>query len=210
MQIQKFSLGQLQANCYFVIDDKDCLIIDPADDANFILEEVMRKGLKVKALLATHGHFDHVMAVGEIQAALPRTPFYIHSDDLFLLKRLKETAKHFLDGKPVILDPRSITSLNVGPMKIGNFSFQVIHTPGHTPGSVSYFFDSPADEKTLFSGDTLFKAAVGRYDHSYSSRDDLKKSLNLLFALPEETIVYPGHGEETLISEEKGSDLSFL
>ena len=94
MTIKKYSLGELQANCYFLIEGKDCLIIDPADDASFILEEIQRQQLNLVGMLATHGHFDHIGAVGEIQLSF-NVPLYIFKEDRFLIDRLNETAKHF-------------------------------------------------------------------------------------------------------------------
>ncbi len=210
MNVLQFSLGQLQANCYLLIKENGCLVIDPADDASFILEKVQRRGLVVEALLATHGHFDHVMAVGEIQAALPQVPFYIHEKDLFLLKRLQETAKNFLGYEPHILPPQRVTSFNVKQQQIGLFNFDVISTPGHTPGSVCYSFHDSPDAEILFTGDTLFAGAIGRYDFSYSSKKDLKNSLEELFKFPEKTAIFPGHGGESTIADEKKQRLDFL
>ena len=200
MLIQKYSLGQLQANCYFIIQNNECVIIDPADEAEFILQKIQRENLKLTALLATHGHFDHTMAVGEIQLSYD-VPLYIHEADLFLIKRLTETARYFLGYEPAIIMPKNIEFFDKNNSKshISNFQFQIIHTPGHTPGSCCFYFP---DEGALFTGDTLFKDAVGRTDLSYSSRNDLKKSLNKIAKLPEDTIVYPGHGDETTIDEE--------
>lgn len=195
MVIKKYSLGQLQANCYLLIDEDKCLIIDPADEASFILEKLSILNLKLVGLIATHGHFDHLMAVGEIQLSY-KIPLYIDSEDVFLLKRLNETAIHFLGYDPHILKPNKIEDLPGGEFKIDIFKFKVIKTPGHTPGSSCIYF---SDEKVLFTGDTLFKDGIGRYDFSYSSFPDLKKSLGKIIKLPSETIIYPGHGEDTLI-----------
>jgi len=199
MQIKSYPLGQLQANCYLLTKDKECLIIDPADDANFLLEEISRLNLHLVGMLGTHGHFDHLMAVGEIQLSI-KAPLYIHNKDLFLVKRLKETAKHFLGFEPHIISPTIIEFVPTGILKIKNFKLKIIPTPGHTPGSCCLYF---RDEQTLFTGDTLFKEAIGRTDLSYSSKVDLETSLKTLFALPMETIVYPGHGESTLIGQEE-------
>jgi len=200
MKILRYSLGQLQANCYFLIKNKDCLIIDPADEADFILEELQRKNLKLVGMLATHGHFDHVMAVGEIQRSL-KIPLYIHKDDNFLINRLEQTAKHFLGYKPIILPIKIIKNLKTeNSLKIKKFKLKIISSPGHTPGSVCYLFDK---EKAAFTGDTLFKGSIGRYDFSYANKNYLKRSLITLFKLPQETIIYPGHGEETTIKKEQ-------
>ncbi len=200
MKILKFPLGQLQANCYFLIEDDQCLIIDPADDASFILEELQRRRLKLVGMLATHGHFDHVMAVGEIQLSMS-VPLLINKEDQFLIDRLGETAEYFLGYKQTILPIKKIEYINNKDLiKIGNFVFQIIPTPGHTPGSVCFFFKK---EKVVFTGDTLFKGAIGRYDFSYCNKKDLKESLIKLSKLSLDIKVYPGHEEETSIKEEK-------
>jgi glyoxylase-like metal-dependent hydrolase (beta-lactamase superfamily II) len=198
MQIHTYPVGQLQANCYFLIEDKNCLIIDPGDSADFILEKIQQENLNVVGLLATHGHFDHIMATGEIQLSL-NVPFYIHKDDLFLVKRLNETAKYFLGFDPHAFPPKKIEFVKPGNFQISNFIFQIIETPGHTPGSCCFYLP---EENCVFTGDTLFKQAIGRYDFSYSNKTELMKSLQTLFRLPEETIVLSGHGNETTVGEE--------
>lgn len=200
MRIVKYSLGQLQANCYFLIDGQDCLIVDPADDASFILEELQRQQLNLVGMLATHGHFDHVMAVGEIQKSF-NLPLLINQKDKFLIDRLEQTAKYFLGYSPIILPIKKIENLNnENLLKIKNFKLKIIYTPGHTPGSACYYIEK---ENALFTGDTLFKGAVGRTDLSYSNKEDLKKSLKKIFELPEETIIYSGHGDESILIDEK-------
>jgi len=205
MIIRKFSLGQLQANCYFVIDHHDCLIIDPADDANFLLEEILRQKLSIKALLATHGHFDHLMAVGEIQASF-KAPLYISDKDLFLVDRLDETAAYFLGCQTSIIKPSIIKKISQEKPDRTNllpaFGLEIIPTPGHTPGSLSFYFPKV---KTIFSGDTLFKQGIGRYDFSYARKKDLESSLKKILQLPEKTVVYPGHGDATTIKDEKSN-----
>lgn len=202
MKIVKYSLGQLQANCYFLINNQDCLIIDPADDASFILEELQRQQLNLIGMLATHGHFDHIGAAGEIQLSL-NVPLYIFKEDQFLIVRLNETAKYFLGFDPHFLKPKNLQYLKEGNFRISDLEFRILFSPGHTPGSCCFYFK---EENVVFTGDTLFKDGIGRTDLSYSSQDDLKKSLKKIFKLPEETIIYPGHGEETLIQDEINSN----
>lgn len=199
MQVVSFSLGELQTNCYFIIQDLSCLIIDPVDSADFILEEVSRRGLEVKGLLATHGHFDHVLATGDLQASLG-LPLYIFEEDIFLLKRVNETAEHFLGYNPQVLPPQRVTPLVEGNVSLGGFHFQVIKTPGHTPGSCSFYFK---DEEWIFVGDLFFMGSVGRFDFSYSNKEQLKHSIGEIMQLPEATRVFSGHGEETLIQYEQ-------
>lgn len=203
MKIYPFSLGELQANCYLLQDDDEAILIDPGDDASFILEEIQRRNLRLVGILATHGHFDHVMAVGELQLGI-NVPFYIHKKDQFLIDRLESTAEHFLGHKPIVIPPQKITFLSSEELQISHFKFKILHTPGHTPGSICYYIES---EQILFTGDTLFMGAVGRADLSYSNKGDLKKSLHSLATYPEETVVYPGHGEETIIANEKSITL---
>ena len=204
MNITRFPLGQMQANCYILEEEDKCLIIDPCDEASFILEQLDRRHLTIAGMIATHGHFDHVMAAGEIQLHFKtqgiEIPLIIHHEDEFLLKRVVETAKHFLNYEPAVIPIQITKDLKVGKQQIDDFSFEVISTPGHTPGSCCLYFK---DQNVLFTGDTLFKDGIGRYDFSYSDKDDLKKSLDTIFKLPEETIFYSGHGEESSLEEEK-------
>lgn len=198
MIIKKYSLGELQANCYFLIEDQQCLIIDPADDASFILEELQRQQLNLVGMLATHGHFDHIMAVGEIQKSI-KIPLYIHKEDKFLIDRVEQTAEYFLGYKPIVLLINKVENFPPSPKLRWASKLKIISTPGHTPGSCCFYIK---EENAVFTGDTLFKEAVGRTDLSYSSKDDLKKSLKKIFKLPKETIVYSGHGEDTILEDE--------
>lgn len=198
MRIVKYSLGELQANCYFLIEDQSCLIIDPADDASFILEELQRQQLDLVGMLATHGHFDHIGAVGEIQLSL-NVPLYVFKEDRFLIDRLNETAKYFLGYNPYFIKPTIIKYLNKNQLTIINYQLTIIFSPGHTPGSCCFYFK---EENALFTGDTLFKEGIGRTDLSYSNKDDLKKSLKKIFELPRETLIYSGHGEDTILEDE--------
>ncbi len=197
MEIYCFPVGMLRANCYLLVKKNACIVIDPGDDAEFLLEEIQRRKLSLSAILATHGHFDHIMAAGEMQLSAT-APFYIRKDDLFLVKRLAATSKHFLGYDPVVIPPQKIIHLQPGILSVGLFRMEVIASPGHTPGSACFYFES---ENTLFTGDTLFKDAVGSIDHQYSSAKDLKHSVQDLFSLAASTYVYPGHGESISLSD---------
>ena len=199
MEIESLRVGQLETNCYLVFcpKTKEAVIIDPGDAGDFISQKILDLKLKPKLILATHGHFDHILAVTELKLAF-NIPFLMHKDDLFLLKRVKRTAEYFL-GYPVDLPPavdQYLTKREV--VTFGEEKLKVIETPGHTPGGVSLFAKG-----VLFSGDTLFCQGVGRTDFSYCSYKDLMKSLQKLFKLPGKTVVYPGHGSETnLVAEQ--------
>lgn len=199
MKILKYCLGQLQTNTYFLINkDNNCLIVDPADEVSFILEEIQRRRLRLIGMLATHGHFDHLMAVGEIQKTF-NVPLFVSKKDLFLVKRLDETASYFLNYSTIIFPILKIRYLN-NFLKIKNYEINIINTPGHTPGSVCFYFKN---ENIIFTGDTLLKQNIGRWDFSYSDKKSLKKSIKKILSLPESVIIYPGHGEETTVKNEK-------
>lgn len=198
IRVLKYLVGQLETNCYFVVDGKNnCLIIDPGDEGSFLLEEIQRNRLKPAAILATHGHFDHLMAIGEIQQSFD-VPFYINQKDQFLVNRIEETAQYFLGYKPVILPIRRINYFQSDFLNIESWSLKIFHTPGHTPGSSCFYLEK---EKLLFTGDTLFNKGIGRYDFSYSNKKDLIDSLKKIIKLPDDIKVYPGHGELTIIKK---------
>lgn len=198
-----FIVGSLQTNCYLVWDDKtkEGVIIDPGEDGQGIAEEIQSKQIKPVGILLTHGHFDHSLATLDLKLIFG-IPIYMNSDDTFLLKRQDETAKYFLGIKT---PPPNIVKIDkdlkkIKTVKFGEESFEVIKTPGHTPGSVSFYNKK---QNLLFSGDTLFKNERGRTDFKYGSTENIFKSLKKLVELPNETEVMPGHGETTTIGEEK-------
>ena len=209
MEIKRLVVGQLQTDCYLAScpETGKAVIIDPGGEGGFISQKILDLKLEPVFILATHGHFDHVLGVLELKLAFD-IPFLMHEADLFLLKRTKETAEYFLgpDACPEIHEKLDLSSL-VGSfikggdvIKFGKERLKVIETPGHSPGGVS-FYDK--NSGALFSGDTLFCQGIGRTDFSYASSDDLVESLKKLCRLPGKTAVYPGHGSETTLVAEK-------
>ena len=193
VEIKTLVLGELETNCYLVIDQNtnQCIIIDPADEADFISEQILRLKVKPLGVLATHGHFDHILAANELQLAF-NIPFYIHEKDLFLVKNLKKNASFWTERKIVEKPPKKICFFPKNfKFKISNLKFTIIPTPGHTPGSVCLYFQK---ENVIFTGDTLFADGIGRTDLSYSSEKDLLASLKKLSQFPPKTKIYPGHG----------------
>ncbi len=199
MRIEKLVVGSLGTNCYLVWEDKtrQALIIDPGDDGDYIIRKIQDLRLSPKFIVATHGHFDHLLAVLEVKLAFS-IPFLMNKEDLFLLKRAKGTALKFLKttADPVPLPDQYIRETDV--ISFGNEKLIVLETPGHTPGGISL-----KGKETIFSGDTLFADGVGRTDFSYSSKKDLRTSIKRLLAFSPDNKVYPGHGEETTVARER-------
>ena len=183
------------------------IIIDPGDDADYIINQINDSNKKPSKIVATHGHFDHLLAATEVVLAYD-IPLLLHKDDEFLLKRLQSSAKHFIG---VETDPPPTVGgyLTEGEKIIlGRYKFKIISTPGHTPGGVALYCK---EAKTLFVGDTVFdNGGVGRTDFKYADSEELVKSIKILLKLPGDTVVYPGHGDKTTITEVKSSLLQIL
>ena len=200
IRYEKVVIGELNTNCYLVWneDTKECLVIDPADDGVSISEEINRLNLKVKYVFLTHGHFDHCLGALDLKL-IYKADFGCSDKDAFLLDRQDETAKHFL--KREIQVPNFIKiDVDLDKLKsfeLGDDVFEIIKTPGHTPGSVCF-----KSGNLLFSGDTLFCGLRGRTDFKYGSTKKIFESLKKLMKLNPDTLVLPGHGDETTIERE--------
>ena len=198
MKVKTLSVGPLAENCYIVYDEasRDAVIIDPGADGEEILEEV--ENLNVKAILATHGHLDHVGQVGYLKSKL-NVPFYISKKDEFLINN--EIFPDFAYIIKAVKCPSPDFDLkDEDILKFGNLEFHVIETPGHTPGGVCFFNKK---EKIIFVGDTLFNGSVGRTDLPGGDGRLLEQSIKKLMELPDDTVVYSGHGPKTTIGREK-------
>lgn len=199
MKIVTLPVGQVGTNCYLVEDNGEVAVVDPGDSGDFIIRKIQDMEVKPVWMATTHGHFDHLLAVTELALTL-KIPFYLNSKDKFLLERAKETAEYFLGipADPVLVEPKSFPDEG---LYVGKVNFEVIETPGHTPGSICLYSKK---EKVLFCGDLIFAGGgVGRTDFKYCSEKDLNDSVKKILKLPEETIVYPGHGEKTTIKGSK-------
>ncbi len=198
LEIKTLQVGQMAANCYICVSAGEAIIIDPGDDAQYIIETVSALGVTPTCIIATHGHFDHIMAAFEVQETF-KIPFLLHPEDAFLVARMRETAEHFLNISIVEPPPHIDGTLSDGQsIPVGEHTLQIMHTPGHTPGSVCIF---SASESTLFTGDTVFADGnVGRTDFSYSRISDLRNSIANIITKNASHIL-PGHGRACTTEE---------
>ena len=210
MEVKTLNLGPLQTNCYLTWCPKTlkAIIIDPADEADYISQEIIDLKLKPKYIVLTHGHFDHVLGVLELKLNF-NIPILLHKADLSLYNQTQKSAQYWLKRQVDPTPPPDKFIKQNDQIKFGKEKLKVIETPGHTPGSICLlpqklqFRLSALGWRTgVFTGDTLFKNGVGRTDFSYSNPKDMQKSLKKLSTLPPNTKVYPGHGEPTTIKSE--------
>lgn len=198
MIIEKLVVGPLATNCYILGDEKsgEAIVIDPGAEPEKIIKALDKNKLKARVILNTHGHFDHTGA-NDILAKATGASIHIHQDDLEAEKNPEQNLAFWL-GETVSASALR-QPLNDGQsVNIGRFQGKVIHTPGHTKGSICLLSDG-----VLFSGDLLFAGSVGRTDLPGGSYQSLLQSLRKIAALPDDLKVYPGHGEPTTLGEEK-------
>ncbi len=195
MKTTAITSGLFATNSYLVEDGDDVYLIDAPDGSERMCRLLKEKG-KLTAVLLTHGHFDHIMGLENILSLFPRVPVYLEKNDLFLTEENKAFLSAFGIPGSLYNIPEDIVYVDY-PEETG--PFRVIRTPGHTPGSVSLYAE---DEGILFSGDTLFEGGEGRTDLG-GNYPQLRESLSLLLSLPSDTAVYPGHGADTLIRNER-------
>jgi glyoxylase-like metal-dependent hydrolase (beta-lactamase superfamily II) len=201
--IKQLSVGQVGTNCYLAgcEESRAGVVIDPGDEAEYILAEVKALGLTIKYILNTHAHFDHIMANGALVKATQAT-LAIHPLELPLLRQNGGAALFGLMAPP---SPEPDLLLAEGDtLTFGTHTFQVLFTPGHTPGHVSFY---EAEAKVIFDGDVLFASGIGRTDLPGGDYETLMASINdKLMILPDETVVYSGHGPVTTIGRERATN----
>jgi glyoxylase-like metal-dependent hydrolase (beta-lactamase superfamily II) len=197
MNIQKIVVGQLDVNCYIISDDSnsEALIIDPGDEPEKIIEFIDTTGLQPKYILFTHAHYDHVCAAKELHDQY-NAVIVMHEREITTYRMTAQLCISWGYAHEDFPEPERIVK-DGDIISVGTVSFKVIHTPGHTPGSICIL-----GENTLFSGDTLFKGSVGRTDLPEGDFGLLSQSLKKLMLLPPETRVLCGHESETSIEEE--------
>jgi len=208
----KIPVGMLQCNCSIIGDPRtlEAIVVDPGDEIERILGLIGRYKLKVKAIVSTHAHIDHVGGLAKLYQ-YTGAPVMMHSDDLPLYRGMEVQAAFLGMRPPELIEIHQL--LKEGDvLQWGDFLANVIHTPGHTPGSVSLYLPSDGDNATLaqpqlFAGDTLFAGSIGRTDLWGGSFDQILSSLkDKLMQLPDSTIVHPGHGLSTTIGHERDTN----
>jgi glyoxylase-like metal-dependent hydrolase (beta-lactamase superfamily II) len=196
-------VGPLACNCYIVGDPetRDAIVIDPGGDADVIAAEIERLDLQVAAIVATHAHFDHVIASDALRQTTG-APFMLNDADKPLLDWVQESARMFL-GLELPPPAEVDTAAREGDrLRAGSVELEIVHTPGHSPGSISL-----VTAEALFSGDTLFAGSVGRTDLPGGDTKSLVDAVHSkLFVLSDDLEVYPGHGPSTTIAREKATN----
>jgi hydroxyacylglutathione hydrolase len=198
LHVTTLVVGAFQQNCRIVVDREsgDGVIVDPGDEPERILAAVRETGANITHLLATHAHLDHVGAVAAVKRALG-VPFALHRADFPLLRELPAHGRMFgiagLEVPEVDIDLAEVASIPLGDGEI-----RVVHTPGHTPGGVTFLYGNEG-----FFGDSLFRMSVGRTDLGGDARVYARTIRDVILGLPDETVVYTGHGPDTTIGVER-------
>ncbi len=198
IMIKRLTVGALEENCYIVYDEstKEAMVIDPGDEPDRIIDIIKEKGLDVKYLICTHTHFDHVGALPELKEETG-AKIIMHIDDKQVYAAAKDMAAVW--GFDVDEMPAPDELVEEGyVIQIGDAKFEVIHTPGHSPGSICLY-----GEGLLFSGDTVFAGSIGRTDFPGGSIEKMKESFRRVISLPDDTQILSGHGPATTVEREK-------
>ena len=202
LKIETVVVGILGANCYLVSEEssQNTFIIDPGGDAPIITGKIKELSLIPVGIIITHGHYDHIEAITELKKQYG-VPVYIHREDRDFLTDPSLNGSAFF-GEDAKLPPAEMIVEDNSVIKNGLLEFKVLHTPGHTPGGMCLLIGD-----TAFTGDTLFKGSVGRWDLPGGSEEKLKASLEKLSKLQSSLKIYPGHGEKTTLGEELRNNL---
>lgn len=204
MEVIVLTLGMLGTNCYILYEteNRQCAVIDPADKADTIINTIEENKLVLRKILLTHAHFDHIMAVEALRTHYKGVEVCVHYDDAEMLTDPEHNCMNDFCYKPIAVKPPDCRLRNGSEIMLGNEKITVMHTPGHTKGSVCYITD-----EYIFSGDTLFAGSVGRCDLYGGSYDTLLESLNRLKALDKDYKIYPGHGDQSTLFHEKTNNI---
>lgn len=199
MKVVRLPVGVYAANCYIVYDEDihEAVVIDPGGAGDEILDKLNELNLKVKYIILTHGHGDHIGGVEDVRKGTS-APVLIHEDDAELLKDdTRNLSSMMIMGSVEVIPDKLLKDGE--KLVLGDYTINIIHTPGHTPGGISIKI-----EDNLFTGDTLFAGSIGRTDFEGSSYEDIISSIKKkLILYPDDTAIYPGHGPSSTIGREK-------
>lgn len=203
LSIQSFALGQWQTNCYVLSAGASCWIVDAGFEPAEMLDAIDQRGLKVEQVVLTHAHLDHIAGLHAVRRRHPDVPILIHEDEAaFLTDTRLNLSAAFVE--PVVAPEATGVMKDGETLQFGGCEFDIIHTPGHSPGGVTLY---AAEHAVALVGDTLFAGSIGRYDFPTSDGPTLMRSINdKLMQLPDDTRVLPGHGPETTIGRERASN----
>lgn len=208
MQIRTFQLGSFMTNCFLVTAGDQAMIVDAPEEIERLIDHCDVEGIRPQLLVNTHGHFDHIAGNRAVKAHWSEITLAIHADDAPKLTSSLKNMSIMVGAK--VESPEADRLLAEGDViELGDERFEVLHTPGHTPGGISLVCRTPASggPSVALVGDTLFQMGVGRTDFPGGNQRTLFGSIReKLFTLPDETVVYSGHGPETTIGAEKASN----
>jgi len=203
MIVDTLILGAYETNCFVLRSSdaaKDCLVVDPGLEAGPLIDFLREHKLNPLAIILTHGHIDHIAGVALLRQTFPDIKVYIHTLDAEMLTK-PYTNLSAMHGMPYTTEPEDVALNEPDVIELAGVKLQVLHTPGHTPGGICLY---SADDGVAIVGDTLFAGSIGRTDFPGGSESQLLSGVReKLFALPDETKVYPGHGPATTIAREK-------
>ncbi|MCC5927555.1 MAG: MBL fold metallo-hydrolase [Bacteroidetes bacterium] len=203
MNIQLFTVNPFQENSYLVSEKGRAFVVDPgffnAMEMNLLNQAVKKDNLQLEAIVLTHAHLDHVFGIDRVRSQYGEIPVYLHEEDAYFWENYMLSAARFgFDVKPFDFHPDWISE---GDFECAGIKFKGLFTPGHAPGHLAFYHQESGQ---LLSGDALFRESVGRTDLYKGDADLLAQSIRTqLYTLPEETVVFPGHGPETTIGHEK-------
>jgi hydroxyacylglutathione hydrolase len=199
MIIKNLVVGHLESNCFVIADEKtkEALLIDPGDEPDRILDLLTKNNLKLKYIVCTHAHFDHVGAIPELKTETGAR-IVIHYDELDIYKHTREQAAVLWGFELEPLPEPDMFVSEGDELEVGGLKFRILHTPGHSPGSICLY-----GEGIVITGDTLFAGTVGRTDLFGGNVQKLKSSFRKLMALGDEIRVFPGHGPQSTIGKER-------